>query len=78
MSVNYHQIYSPDDGSACVRLEAGDPWKLIRGDGNSKAAVFANQQNKFWKPWMKETIQDRGKYHDDEDDTFSRRIRKPK
>ena len=73
----YHQWSEQSDGSICARKEPGDLWKLLYGDGNSKAAKFANQQNKFWKPWMKDALRRAGERHDDEDSTFSRRIKKP-
>jgi len=78
MSKKYHQYSEQADGSVCVRVEPGDPWTVIAGEGDSQAYAFANQQNKFWKPWMKESIRCHAGCHDDEDDTFSRRVRKPK
>ena len=73
----YHQHYKAPDGSECIRVEPGDPWTVIKGDGTSKAHKLANQQNKFWRPWHKESIARHDDVHDDEDDTFSRRIKKP-
>lgn len=77
MSDTYHQFYrSPKDNSVCVRLKAGDPWTLLEGKGDSQAMKFANQQNKFWRPWIKDALLRRGDFHDDENDTFSRRVKK--
>lgn len=72
----YHQYYECPDGSVCVRKEPGDRWEVITGKDGSKAHSFVNQQNKFWKPWIKDSVR-RHENHDDEDDTFSRRIKKP-
>lgn len=76
-----HQYSEHSDGSVCVRHEPGDPWKVIEGGeggGASLAHKFANQQNRFWKPWVKESIIRHGNRHDEDDDTFSRRIKRPK
>ena len=72
--MEYHQHHRCGDGSIAVRKEPGDPWTVIKGEGGSKAQTFANQQNKFWKPWMKDSIKHAD---DDENDTFSKIIRKP-
>lgn len=73
MTDKYHQYYkSPQDGSECVRAEPGDPWTLLSGDGGSDACKLANQQNKFYRPWMKESI----RRHEVGDDVFSKRNKK--
>lgn len=58
MTTKYHQYRGFDnDGSIAVRVEPGDKWTVIEGDQNSGAADFAKQQNRFWKSWTKESIQ---------------------
>lgn len=70
---NYHQMYRPSDGSVAVRYEPGDCWHVIEGGVKSQAFQFVIEQNKYWKPWMKESVKNR---HDDEDDVFARRVRR--
>lgn len=70
----YQTMTFDEDGSTCVRYEPGDKWTVITsGQGHTKAHEFANEQNKFWKSWMKAAI-NRG--HADDDDTFSRRVKR--
>lgn len=52
----YHQTYSPDDGSRAIRRFPGSKWELMKGDADSSAAKFVKEQNRHWPDWIKESV----------------------
>lgn len=57
--VNYHEHYKCDDGSEAVKHTPGDRWTVLVGGDGSKAHDFAKGQNRFWKSWMKKSVENR-------------------
>jgi len=57
MTQRFHEYYRSSDGSVAVKCQPGDPWTLHDGDHNSKAKQFVKDQNRFWKTWMKKSIE---------------------